>query len=311
LASSIDQPGTPVGRVFDIQHYAVHDGPGIRTIVFLKGCPLRCPWCCNPESHEARLELRHVADRCLVCGRCVASCPAGAIRIEAGRHAIDRSACPACGAPCAAACPESALERVGSEMTVAEVVARVDADRDFYRNSGGGVTFSGGEPLAQPEFLAAAARACRERGLHTAIETSGCAAEPTFRSIAPLVDLFLFDVKVVDRQRHEALTGADNSLILANLAHLASTRPGDVIVRLPIIPGCTDDQTNLDAVAALMRDLGLMRLELEPYHPFGSGKYEALGRPWRCTADPHAIDGNRMAALVSHFSSAGLTAGVA
>ena len=193
-------------------------------------------------------------------------------------------------------------------MTVDEVVERIDADRDFYRNSGGGVTISGGEPLAQPAFLAALALACRERGLHVAIETSGHAPEKTFQEVAPLFDLFLFDIKVVDSTRHAALTGVGNADILANLAWLAAIKPRDVIVRFAVIPGYTDDEANLNAVSRLMRQLGLTRLELEAYHPLGGEKYEALGWARRCSVDATALDGDRLAELVERFSRPGVDA---
>ncbi|MCX6552512.1 MAG: glycyl-radical enzyme activating protein, partial [Acidobacteria bacterium] len=297
--------------VSDIQHYAVHDGPGIRTIVFLKGCPLRCPWCCNPESHSGGVELRHLSHRCTLCGRCADVCPAGSIHVEEDHLTIDRVRCPACNAPCLAACNESALERVGTMMSVDDVVERVDADRDFYRNSGGGITISGGEPLAQPAFVSALARACRERSLHVAMETSGFAAADVFQTIAPVIDLFLFDIKVVDPARHAIVTGVDNTDILANLAHLAAARPRDVIVRFAVIPGYTDDEANLDGVARLMRTSGLDRLELGSYHPLGAEKYEALGRSYTCDADPAGVDRQRLAALVDRFTAEGLQVALA
>jgi len=176
---------------------------------------------------------------------------------------------------------------------------------------GGGVTFSGGEPFAQPDFLSALARRCRARGLHVAVETSGHAPVSTFRAVAPLIDLFLFDVKVVDPARHRDLTGVDNALVLANLAYLAESRPRDVIVRFAVIPGYNDDDANLDGLVALLHAHRLDRIEIEPYHPLGSGKYESLGRPWRCTADPTALDGSRVAALLGRLAAAGLNATLA
>jgi len=293
--------------LFDIQHYAVHDGPGIRTLVFFKGCPLRCRWCCNPESHVPDRELRHLALRCTGCGACLAACPRGAIgeRPGGGRH-IERDTCRECPAPCVDVCPHGALARVGFDMTVAAVIERVEADRDFYRNSGGGVTLSGGEPLAQPRFLLALLAALRERELHVALETAGYAPPATLAAAAPLVDLFLFDVKLIDPARHRALTGRDNAPILDNLAALAASRGGDVIVRLALIPGVNDDPQNLDAVAALMHRLGLRRIDLSGYHSLGTEKYAMLGREDPGVANPLVVDGAYLERQAQGFFTAGL-----
>jgi pyruvate formate lyase activating enzyme len=266
--------------VFDIQHYAVHDGPGIRTLVFLKGCPLRCAWCCNPESHGAAPQLRHRAPRCHACLRCQAACRHGAVQATEGGPRFDRRLCVTCSSrECVEACPENALLVTGEELSLDAVMTRVAADLAFYRNSGGGVTFSGGEPFCQAEFLLAALERCRSLGIHTAVETCGHAEAAAVAAAEPLVDLFLFDIKVVDSQRHRELTGAHNHQILDNLAYLAQRAPDRVLLRLPLIPGCTDDDANLEAIALLARELRLGRICLEPYHSLGHGKYTELGLP--------------------------------
>jgi pyruvate formate lyase activating enzyme len=291
--------------VFDIQHYAVHDGPGIRTLVFLKGCPLRCAWCCNPESHSALPQLRHRIARCRGCLRCASVCPRGAVSVAAGRPRFERRTCLACTArECLEACPENALQVTGEELTLDAVVARVVADLPFYRNSGGGVTFSGGEPFAQPAFLLAALARCRALGIHTAVETCGQAPSELVRAAEPLVDLFLFDIKVVDPRRHQELTGVDNRLILDNLGFLARHARDKVVLRLPLIPACTDEDGNLEAIAALALELGLERMCLEPYHSLGHGKYAELGLP--SPEDPGMLAPDRVDRIAADLGSRGL-----
>lgn len=264
------------GTVFDVQTYAVHDGPGIRTVVFLKGCPLRCAWCCNPESQRMGPELRHHRALCRSCGGCVEACPKGAA--TAG-PTFDRARCDPCEASfCTSSCPEGALTRTGRTRAVEDLVEDVARDTRFFENSGGGVTFSGGEPFFQPRFLEALLVASRARGLHTAVETCGYAPPDTLHACSTNVDLFLFDVKIVDAKRHQEATGRDNALILTNLRWLAEHVPEKVVVRVPLIPGFTDDLDNLHAIAKLVGTLGLPRIELQPYHPFGVAKYAAIGR---------------------------------
>ena len=272
------------GLVFDIQHYALHDGPGIRTIVFLKGCPLRCLWCCNPESQRAVPELRYSAARCRSSLACVDACPRSAIRLDAGALHIDRGACGDCGGPCVDACPHGALILVGEMMSADQVMARVAADKPFYDNSGGGVTFSGGEPFAQPAFLEELLRHSKRLGIHTAVETCGQAPIDVLMRCEPFVDLFLYDVKVMDGERHRELTGVCNDRILENLAALAAKASNKLVVRVPVVPGCTDGSSNLEAIAALLRSLGTTRVELMPYHALGIDKYASLGREYRLGA---------------------------
>ena len=276
------------GSIFDLQRYAVHDGPGIRTLVFFKGCPLRCAWCCNPESRLAWPELLRRPALCASCGSCIAACPAGAIRRDdRGGPAIDRRLCRACpGFACAEACPNDALARVGREADARELLAQIEQDRDFYRNSGGGVTFSGGEPFMQPGFLGELLAGCRELDIDTAVETCGHASTEDLLALDSSVDLFLFDLKVLDPERHRALTGQDNRLILENFRRLAGRCPAKLVARLTVVPGVSDVPENLSALASFLRQCGIGAVELLPYHPLGLGKWEGLDLEPACRPDP-------------------------
>ncbi len=266
----------PKGLVFDIKRFAVHDGPGIRTSVFLKGCPLSCTWCHNPESISAEPQISFVAERCLGCGRCVEVCRSGARRLDQGRLVYDRSKCTTCG-ECARVCPTSASEIVGTWRTLDEVWAEVSADRVFYERSGGGVTISGGEPLAQFEFTLALARRIRENSLRLCLDTCGYAPEEQLREMAPLVDLFLYDIKETDPARHQQHTGVSNQQILANLRLLDRLgRP--VILRCPVIPGINLREGYLEGLAHLYHSLSnCLAVHLMPYHDLAQAKYARLG----------------------------------
>jgi pyruvate formate lyase activating enzyme len=296
-----------MAMVFDIQHYAVHDGPGIRTLVFLGGCPLRCQWCCNPESQAFHSQLRYVAFRCQKCLRCVGACPRQAIAPGAAGPVIDRAPCRDCESwRCLEQCPGGALLRSGRDMTAAEVIEEAAKDVDFYRNSGGGVTFSGGEPFAQPAFLRELLLLAKERGLSTAVETCGYVAPRHLQADEPVVDHFLFDLKVMDPVRHARLTGRDNALILSNLELLASLAPQKITIRHAVIPGCNDDALNHEAIADCMNRLALRSLHLEPYHPLGEGKYAELGRRYACGAHARSLEPERMELLKRFFIGQGL-----
>ena len=272
--TAVDQPAVR-GRVFDVQRFSLHDGPGIRTVVFLKGCPLRCAWCANPESQRPGPQIAWFENLCAGCGRCAAACPRGAIALDGGRPRTDRRACAACG-ECAAACARGARRLLGRDVTVDEVMAEVRRDAPFFRRSGGGVTFSGGEPLAQPAFLLECLRRCRRWGYHTALETCGQTSWDDLREVAALADLILYDLKLVDPLRHEQLTGVRNELILENLERLLD-QGAAVTVRVPVVPGANDDRESLDALAAFVAShTAVRRVELLPCHALGAHKYAAL-----------------------------------
>jgi len=278
----------PTGVVFNIQHYSIHDGPGIRTVVFLKGCPLACRWCCNPESISGKPELGFRQSLCNGCGQCLEPCPRKALSLADGTNSleIDRFACDSCGI-CVQSCPRRALTIYGQRMTVGEVVDEVLKDAPFYRRSGGGVTISGGEPLRQPKFLLAILKACRQAGLHTAIETSGYCSSRTFSRVLAEVDLVLFDLKVMSEEEHLALTGRKNSLILNNARLLANSGCA-VQPRMPLVPGMNDSTNNLTIIASFLQSIGVPSIELMPYHQFGRGKYVALGKPYKMGDMPNA-----------------------
>ena len=270
------------GQVFNIQRYSVHDGAGIRTLIFLKGCPLRCLWCSNPESQKSIPELGFIESRCVgskTCGApCVSACPVEAIRLnEQDKPAIEREQCDTCG-KCAEVCNQDALKVVGREMSVDEVLAEVEKDRAFYWRSGGGITVGGGEPLTQYRFTADLLEAAQEEYLHTAIETCGHATWDHFETVLRYVDLLQFDLKHMDSARHREVTGQPNELILDNLKKVLSVKtPQDVIIRIPVIPGCNDSLENIEATARFVADLGFEQIELIPYHRLGVSKYAQYG----------------------------------
>lgn len=270
---------TEAGVVFDIQRFSVHDGPGIRTTVFLKGCPLLCLWCHNPEGISPRPELVFFEYKCMACGTCARVCPEKAI-VFAALPQLDRRKCHGCGL-CAEACPSGAWRLVGKKITVGELISVLERDELLYDRSQGGVTFSGGEPLFQPGFLLAALKACQERRIHTAVDTSGYAAPSVFEHIIPRTDLFLFDLKPMDEGEHRRYTGVSNRLIHENLRQLVALgRP--VVVRVPLIPGVTDTEQNVQALMAFLGELGsgIQGVELLPYHDVAE-KYQRLGQAYK------------------------------
>ncbi|MEW6399257.1 MAG: glycyl-radical enzyme activating protein [Bacillota bacterium] len=265
------------GVIFDIMRYAIHDGPGIRTVVFLKGCPMSCWWCHNPEGQRPGQEIMLWAGRCIGCGECLKVCRHGAIINQGGTVLAVTEKCTLCG-DCVTVCHAGARTIVGREVTAEEVMAEIRKDRDFYEESGGGVTFSGGEPLAQPGFLELLLKRCKEEEYRTAVETTGLAKLEDLLRISETTDLFLYDLKLMDDKEHRKFTGASNRVILDNLKAL-SLYHETIIVRVPIIPGVTDSEHNLLRLGEFLSGLRSVReVHLLPYHRHGADKYTRLSR---------------------------------
>jgi pyruvate formate lyase activating enzyme len=269
------------GMLLNIQRFSVHDGPGIRTLVFMKGCPLVCSWCANPESQSREPELGFFQSKCVQCGKCIEACPPGAITLSAGGEIYtDRKICDNCG-KCVEACSYEAREIAGEWVTVEYLLAEVEKDRDFYSNSGGGVTVGGGEPAYQPDFIREFLKQCQERWLHTAIETCGHTPWKNLVGILEYVDYILIDIKHMDPEVHKLITGVSNKLILSNIKKIVSSQAKPIIIRVPIIPGLNDAETNIRSTAEFISGLGKAEgIELLPYHRLGISKYEQFDKPY-------------------------------
>jgi pyruvate formate lyase activating enzyme len=289
-------PGPLTGTIWEIKRYALHDGPGIRTTVFLKGCPLGCLWCCNPESQNGETELSWLEENCLGCDCCLHICPKEAIcRDEEGKRRIRPEVCDLCGL-CAERCPGDALQLLGKRVTVDDVLGEVAKDSLFYSRSGGGLTLSGGEPAFQPEFALEILRRYKieERGRHTTIETCGHVPWSHLERVLAYTDLVLYDIKVMDPEEHRRFTGVDNQLILENVVRIAQMEKG-LVIRVPLIPGYTDSQENVRRTAEFVRELpGVEEVHLLPYHRLGEPKYPRLGREYALqgtdVAPPERVD---------------------
>ncbi|MBM4161391.1 MAG: glycyl-radical enzyme activating protein [Ignavibacteria bacterium] len=268
------------GLVFNIQRFSVNDGPGIRTTVFLKGCPMHCPWCHNPESISPDRQIVLRGERCLRCGDCYAICKNHAIRKQDGEYVTQRAVCKECG-ECVEVCVAEAREIVGREMTTEDVIREIEKDRIFFEQSGGGASFSGGEPFLQHEFLLSLVKACKERGIHTVVDTAGYTSPDVLQRISQFVDLFLYDLKTMDNTQHQEFTGVSNRIILENLQHLAEWGH-KVIVRIPVIPGVNEDSESVRRIGSFVGALGnVEEIHLLPYHQTGIEKYRRLGMDYR------------------------------
>lgn len=296
--------------IFNIQKYNMYDGPGVRTLVFFKGCPLRCRWCSNPESQQRQYQVLLKQDLCVLCGACAEVCPTGVHKVTTLKHELVADAeCIGCR-KCEQVCPKAALAVVGEQKTISELLEIVEEDRPFYETSGGGVTIGGGESLMQPDAAANLLMGCRQRGIHTAIETSGYARPEILAKVAEFVDLFLYDIKHMNPERHYELCGVRNEPILANLEWLLQNRY-NVTIRLPLLKGLNDDDDNIREILRFLKPYqqcrNLKGVDILPYHKMGVHKYEQLGRPYLIDGDPKLTEDD-IARIEAHFTSQGMAA---
>ena len=288
------------GTITNIQKFSLHDGPGIRTTIFLKGCPLRCFWCHNPETHSINHQIIYFEERCTGCGVCARRCPENAIEIKDNRSVRDNNKCNLCG-KCADFCPNNAQEYIGKDVTSREIMKEIIKDEAFYEESGGGVTFSGGEPLMYLDFLQDVLRSCKIRGIHTAVDTSGYAPWECFEKIIDKVDLFLYDLKLMNDEKHKKYTGVSNKVILENLKKL-SARGANIYIRMPIIAGVNDD-SHIDETIEFLSNLNIIQVNLLPYHKMGMEKYKRLGMEYKLTGNEKPSD-EKMQEIANKFKAA-------
>lgn len=297
---------TPLGLLMDVKKFAVHDGPGIRTTLFLKGCSLRCIWCHNPEGISPRAEMAFYQHKCLSCGECARVCPTGASRMDAGAgHVFERDQCISCGA-CEAACLGEAMKRFGRSVSVEEALSIALEDRAFYAHSEGGVTVSGGEPLLQAAFVRALFERLKKEDIHTAVDTCGNVPWSAFEAVLPFADMFLFDVKHIDSDAHKALTGAGNERILDNLMRLSASG-ARIEIRMPLVPGCNDAPDVLDGIGDLLGSLHIETMRVLPYHSMARSKYAALGLK-DTMPDVDSPDDEQLAQAVERLHAHGVNA---
>ena len=288
------------GLVFDVQRFSIDDGPGIRTLIFMKGCPLNCLWCCNPESQSPKQEIMVTSSKCIGCGRCVKVCPTGAAAEKDLLTA--RKMCIVCG-KCVDACPSTSRQMVGHFMSVDKLMEEIEKDIPYYRLSGGGITVSGGEPLMQWDFTVELLKRCQMEGIHSSLETSGYTNWRIFERMLKYVDLVLYDIKHIDSNQHKKLTGVENRLILQN-AKKATEIGKKMIIRVPIVPGYNDSEENLRAIAEFTRSLKRVEeIHLLPYHRLGESKYERLGRCYEIKDIVKTLDRNVLFQVRGLFES--------
>ncbi len=293
------------GIVFDIKKFSIHDGPGIRTTIFLKGCPLQCAWCHNPEGISPLPEIHLWEQRCIACGECVDACPESAVSFQGDLRLWDREICTRCGR-CAGICPAETVQLIGKSMSIPEVIAEIEKDNIYYDQSGGGVTFSGGEPLNQTSFLNALLKKCKELKIHTAVDTSGLSPWKNYQEIIPFTDLFLFDLKIMDDDRHKEFTGASNRLILDNLEKLIEAGKY-IVVRVPVIPGINDHPENIAETSTFLSSLGgIQNIDILPYHRIASDKYRRMESEYQLK-EIQPPSSEEMETIANQFRTAGFT----
>lgn len=290
--------------IFNIERFAIHDGPGIRTTVFFKGCPLRCPWCANPESQKQTRQLKYQQSRCTACLNCVKNCPVGAVTYENDRIVIAREKCKKCGT-CVGNCLSSALSFIGEEKSVDEIFNEIMKDKDYYDASGGGVTLSGGEVMLQGKAAKELLKKLKEDGIHTAIETCGDVPVEAFEELEKYVDLFLYDIKHVDAEKVRLVTGGNQERIFQNLSYLAERKRSEVIIRVPVIPQFNYESEVITKIFKLAQKLGIRQVHLLPYHTLGIHKYEQIGAVYQMPVQ--GIDKKELQPYVSIGEQMGLS----
>jgi len=293
------------GIVFDIKRYAIHDGPGIRTTVFLKGCLLNCPWCHNPEGKSTEQEFMWWKERCMGCRDCQNACPNGAISFPDDSFVLDKSKCDFCGV-CVESCYSQALKLVGEKMTVTQVIKEIEKDMAFYDESGGGASLSGGEPLLQPDFSHNLLKACKELGIHTAVDTCGHTDSDAILKISKYTDLFLYDLKVINDQKHIKFTGVSNKLILENLKKLSQNQKR-IIVRFPLVPGFNDDEKDISEIGEFISSLNIVKeLSILPFHKAGMEKSKRLNKPEELNSHNHSPSDETLSEVGKRLKAFGL-----